>query len=847
MADPAAAPLPHPGSTRPGQLPPPVSRRLVLGAATLAGAAALLGPTAPASAAGTVDLVARGRARAQFVVADNAPAAIRDAAAEAVTYLRRMTGVTLTVAASEPPTDLAAIYVGAPGARSARAAGAAGGRAAATPARDGYLIITGPRSVTVTGGGTYGVVNGIHALLRMLGVEWLLPGALGEVVPERDSATLPVGTTASDPVLAQRMFSPFHGVPGEGAQAAGNTWAAHQGLQGWHNAPVLFHHNLHTLFPVAEYGTTHPEYYANGKVPKPGVAIGWQPAFSNPATVDVAAQRIIAHFDANPTASSFSLGVNDEAGYEVGVDPVAAYYGWVNAVVAKVVAVHPGKQFGLLAYHQVEPVPSFSLHPAVVPFFTEDRYAWADPTQRQHSQALLTAWRARASSLGLYDYVYGWPYSLPRMYQGVMADALRFGVTAGASGLYAELYPNWGEGPKPWVLARLAWDPAADVDALTRQWCALAVGESGADQLKAYFDVWEEIWTERIITGSWFVPGSTYQNFTLPTYLAEVTEADLARAQTHLDAASAAAVTPQQQARAGLLQRVAEFYRTSVISYPREIAVPGTTADALTILEDQVAHAEIRTTAAQRRTALLAEFRTDPVLKPGIDPANYSTNSWSGANASALWALVVHLKRNEPTGGPVTARAQHLAATADTAAGRAFAASIARAAATPQVLANPSFEEVDPVDAGQSAAWVVLPRHTGTRAVQRDTTVAESGGASCRVTGTGWGGPMQTVAAVVGAARLSLRYRCQASSGAGSVQLAIDLSDATGARIGTIRSAVTSLTRDGQWHELSVTGEVPAAVTGKPVASLSVVPLYDTVGEILLWTDSVELFVVPPA
>lgn len=837
----------HPTPIHPEPEPGPLSRRnLIVGGALGAAMAAGWLPTR-ARAEERCDLVGvGGRIRAQLVVAPDAPSAVRDVATEFVGYLAQITGVTLPIGSGEPPTELNAVYLGQPGARTARTLR---GAALAVPASDGYAIVSGPRAVTVVGGGPYGVVNGVHALLRSLGVEWLLPGTLGEVVPTAETVAVPYGTVASDPVLDQRMLSPLHGLPGVGAEALGNTWAARNALQGWHNAPLAFHHNLWSLFPVADYGATHPEYYANGKVPKPGVQINWQPAFSNPATIEVAVARIISWFDANPGAESFSLGVNDGGGYETGVDPVDAYYRWVNAVASGVTAIHPGKRFGLLAYHAIEPVPSFNLHPSVVPFFTQDRLAWADPATRLRSQQLLRQWREKASALALYDYVYGWPYLVPRLHQSVLADALRFGVSVDVAGLYAELYPNWGEGPKPWLLARLAWDPSADVEALTRHWCRLAVGGAAADHLRAYFAVWERMWTERAVGTPWFLPGATYQDFTSPRYLAAVSADDVVEARSHIDAVLAAPMSVQQRARADLVAKVWEFSEASIVSWPREVPVSTDAVTARTVLDRAVMSAAQRAAAAQRRTELLAEFRTDPLLRTTFDPARFPNLLWNGDNASEFWSVVVYLKQHESSGGPVTDRARELSVFADSPEGRSLATRVVRAAEFAQLTQNPSFETADAEHPDQPDSWIVLPRHTGTRAISRDSSAARTGTAACLSSGTGWGGPLQIVPATPGLVWLSLWCRAAPSSTALSVQLAIDLCDAAGVRIGssTIRSAVMPVTRDDQWHQLTLSGQVPAVVSGRPVETLAVVPLYDSAGEVTVWTDDVELYVAPTA
>src|SRR5690606_27431056 len=81
-------------------------------------------------------------------------------------------------------------------------------------------------------------------------------------------------------------------------------------------------HGFLKLFPVAEFGESHPEFYPliNGRrfIPPPGPRFKgdrshylWQPNFSAPGIVEAAALRIQSFFEETPGLSSVSLGIND--------------------------------------------------------------------------------------------------------------------------------------------------------------------------------------------------------------------------------------------------------------------------------------------------------------------------------------------------------------------------------------------------------------------------------------------------------------------------------------------------------------------------------------------------------
>ncbi|MFW6597047.1 DUF4838 domain-containing protein [Propionibacteriaceae bacterium Y2011] len=712
---------------------------------------------------------------------------------------------------------------------------------------DGFLITPFLDTVTVIGRLEGGTINGIHEFVeRYLGVVSLLPTTVGDHIPTSPTIEIPKAELRSEPAFAMRCFSPMNQAPGEGPYPQMTTWAARNRLQGLnHNAPLAFHHNLFSLFLPSKYAD-RPELYANGKVPASDTTTtGWQPAFTNPETVSVAVAEIVAALTAEPDLTTFSLGVNDGAGYEVGFVP-DDYYRWVNDVIAGVRAELGDREitYGLLAYRQVEPVPSFDLDPAVVPFFTEERLAWADDDLRAASQALLQQWQQRAAGLGLYDYLYGGSYLIPRMHVGVTADAYRWAAEHGVIAQYAEVYPAWGEGPKNWVLAKLQWDPSLDEEELTAQWCTLAVGAAAAPSLLNYYSFFQEFWETRAVDSPWFVPGSTYQGFnTLPRYLELLEPEEIEQCQTWIDQAVAAADTAAQQARADALARTWQYYRASALSYPRPVDQPTTPAEAQAILQDAADHTAERVELAAERTVLEAEFQADPLLIMTLRPSRYPQLAWSGWNPSEFWAVAGYLRTQEPDGGPVTTEAERLAAEHPAATGRAVAQSVLDARAVGSLTVNSSFETAGATTA-EAPPWRNLERSTQTRGSARDTSQAATGEASAVVTGRGWGGPSQLVPAAHGFSQLVVSYRATTGNVA-SLQFGTDLLDATGTIRGTVRSAVRSLTRDGEWHQLVVNGEIPANISGRDITDISVVMLVESPADIEVHLDDIELYVAP--
>ncbi|MFI6499562.1 DUF4838 domain-containing protein [Nonomuraea typhae] len=773
----------------------------------LAGAVALTPWLRPKAG---LPIVRDGRAAAAVLAAPDS----EEAAAELVAYVERATGVRLPRTAGP---GLTPVHVGVHGPDPAVPG------LLAKLDKDGFLIRSYQGSLTVVGPSVGGTANGVREFLeRYAGVRWLMPGPDGDDVPALTGLEVPAVALCQKPSFGMRSFSPLRDAARYPLQ---HLWARRNRMQTTATEPIAFHHNLHTLFPVERYGQTHPEYYPGGKPPPPGKLTGWQPAFSVPGTIDAAVTGILEYFAANPGAASFSLGVNDGEGFAE-IDPVPAYYAWVNEVVRRVLVTHPGKRFGLLAYRKLETPPGFALHKQVVPFLTQDRYAWTDPAVESSAHALVDRWLAVCSQLGFYDYLYGAPYLLPRMFTRRYARTMQYAKQRGIVAHYAELYPNWGEGPKPWVFARLQWDAGADPVALQQEWCERAVGPAAAGDLSAYFDVWERFWAERVPGSPWFLPNATYQTFNLPQYLDLVEESDLTRSRTLLDSVAARAVTAPQKARATVLRRAYDFYEASALSYPRTVVPPATQEAALAMLRAGVDNHQRRLDLAARRLALIKEFAADPVLVLQMNPASFPNLTWTGWNPGEYWSLVAYIRANEPAGGPVTDLARSLPGP--------YAELILHGVPAPNLVVNPA------LDTGL-APWTLLPRSNGTRAVSRPADEAV-----LRVTGRGWGGPCQKIAVTPGLARFTAKYRAPAGTSA-SVQLALDLFDPAGVPIpsSSVRSPVISLRPTGAWTPLLLDAEIPDKARNTPVGMVELIFLVDSAADITVDFDDIGLANVP--
>lgn len=818
-----------------------LSRRSLLAGAIAGGAAMLIPRVAVADV--PLVIVSSGQPHAVVVVPPSAGAEVTAAADDLVEYVQKATTATLPriteatlLASGTQYTGHVRLYVGFVGAESDPAITAD----LAALDVDGFILRLYGNSVTLVGRTDIATGYAVAEFLESyVGVRWLMPGPCGEDVPTTSTLSVSAVDVTQEPVYLSRQISGLAIGPG----AADKTrWLTRNRSR--INGRVHFGHNLHAIFSPILYKDTHPGYFPllNGVRYIPPITgsdyvrVGWQPTFSAPGTVSVAVQYILNFFTNNPTIKTFSLGVNDRRGFSeedatdsTGVNSQGypgkstVYYNWVNQVVSQVVAAgHGDKTFGLLAYTNVAdpPAGSFTLDPHVVPFITRDRYGWVDSAFETADKARLARWKQVATRVAWYDYPYGAPYAVPRVFPHQMAETLSHGAAQDVMSVYTELYPNWGEGPKHWLLTKLLWNPNRNVDTLLDEWYERAVGPAAAPYLKQYYAAWENFWTTTVPQTNWFerARNLVYFQFDRPDYLAAVTP-ELISQTTSLMGSVVGNTT--RAGRANVLHRLHKFHRASALSYPRPVAAPATATAALSILDNLAAGWD----AVAERVTLLAGFDTELLTYQPL-----KVGGWVPWHPDQLWGVVDYCRAHEPSGGSVTSRLQTDSTSAWEQRIRDFSALALQiiAGTATQLLTNTSFETAS----GTAGAvdWQLWVASTGT--LRRTTTQPRTGTAGLTAHLLARGGPLQPTPVTPGF--LATRVHLLAPPGTtwnGTVQIGLNLRSAAEVQIAAPRGDVIPLSSlAGGWTTVDGLFDVPAAVNGVAVAKAHVILILDGSG-----------------
>ena len=492
-------------------------------------------------------LVEDGQTAAVIVVPAEADESVVASARLLSEYVRRSTGAEIPIANDAAPAAQLTIHIGVSAYVRSLDLGLD------EMDQDAFVIAFPDSSnIVLVGGSKTGTEHAVFEFLeRYVGVRWLYPGDEGEHVPPNDTILVPRKEVRQTPAFLSRALS-LGGSP----STALKVWTRRSRIGG----RTSFHHNLCNLFPPEVYAESHPEFFPVRK----GKPHSWNPDLLAEGLLEEGIKRIGDIFEEYPDLTTYSLGMNDAAGFpappskkknSLGMDDQSDYYyTWVNKVARAVSEKYPRATLGCLAYQSVTDPPSFKVHPRVIPYICYDRMQWIDSARRETDQTRTRAWHEACPTLGWYDYIYGRQYSLPRIYFHLMGEYFAFANQNGVKDYYGEAYPSslLTEGPKLYLVAKLLWNPDIDVDQTLQDWYRCAVGADAAPYLEAYFAHWEEFWTKRVPETSWFknASRSIWLPFGSASYTDALTTDDLIRCQQLLDEVAARSVTPIQKARA---------------------------------------------------------------------------------------------------------------------------------------------------------------------------------------------------------------------------------------------------------------------------------------------------------
>jgi len=350
---------------------------------------------------------------------------------------------------------------------------------------------------TPGGGTSAGTRNGTYAFIeQFLGVRWLMPGEHGDYVPKCSSITVPETDLADAPFFVNRRV-PYT----QQERREVKRWWARQRL-GW-NLYLTHGHNWRRTIPASHFDE-HPDWFPERggvRVPPTG---RYKLCTTNVGLVRAYADAIIAYFDRNPNATCYSLSPSDSAGYcecercseFYETDPngdrsvTPAILTFYNEVGKRVAEKYPDKTLAGYVYaaYVFPPKTPIPLEPNVflvwAPSFDYGFTLFRPGLQRQW-EGLLAQWTHITENISYYDlpvHILTESGALNPPGLKILKFIYPHLKTANVKGVYVYGIAAWGRAaPLNYLLAKLAWNPQADVEALFDEYCAKAYGEGGDD------------------------------------------------------------------------------------------------------------------------------------------------------------------------------------------------------------------------------------------------------------------------------------------------------------------------------------------------------------------------------
>lgn len=379
---------------------------------------------------------------------------------------------------------------------------------------EGFVIKTSGNNILLAGRTPLGTRHAVYTFLeRHCGVRWFFPGDLGTYVPKRGEIVLPDIRERSNPAFLARYFT-IHG------KDEARRWERRNRLQDhWTVRLKGNSHAMASIIPTRVYGIEHPEYFALRKgqrqVPESSrQEVRAAYCLTNREVIDVCAKWVIDYFDRRPGNTSVSMAMNDTSAYcecdrcEVegvrgavdGPNYADRYFTFVNRVARKVKAKHPDKLIGVLAYGGARVLPNRlkKLEDNVNVYLVAGGPGHDfDTDARGRRRELIRQWSGFAGSLCVYGYQFGTSgdrfFQIPTFYPHLAARDLRFLRYQGVKGCVTEMLPFWAFSPKPWLMAKLLWDPGQSVDALLADFCRSMFGQA-EPAMAHYFGLLEQVW-----------------------------------------------------------------------------------------------------------------------------------------------------------------------------------------------------------------------------------------------------------------------------------------------------------------------------------------------------------------
>ncbi|MBQ2307347.1 MAG: DUF4838 domain-containing protein [Clostridia bacterium] len=465
-------------------------------------------------------LAYEGKSNYVIVYPENGPIVLRTAAEQLQKYLKLITGYKFAVVSDKRSNPRETeICLGATNREKAGEVDRSGivGEGF-TVARSGKRVfITGidPESSELFYG--RGTLYGVYDFLESLGCGFFAVDT--ETVPRADTLTLPLeagGAYTDNPAFEYRDLYwscsydselstklRLNGCLGNRRELDGKYGS------GLYYAGPFFVHTFQLIINPDEYGESHPEYFSEIDGVRRTTALDSQLCLTNPEVLEIAKRTVRKWLADDPKAKIVSVSQNDAgviASYctcencravnEEEGSPAGTLIRFVNAIADDIAEDYPDVAVDTLAY-QFSTTPPKLTRPrpnVIVRYCTGGCTLHPLGTCGGNSgiAGALAEWGKICDRIYIWDYTTDFArYLIPYMNLDSLAPNIRFFHDNGVLGVFEQgMYQEGNSGEfgelRCYLMARLLWDPDADVEALTEKFMEAYYGPGWAN-IRTYF------------------------------------------------------------------------------------------------------------------------------------------------------------------------------------------------------------------------------------------------------------------------------------------------------------------------------------------------------------------------
>lgn len=432
------------------------------------------------SCTGNIHITKNGKSAYRIVIPEDADSVTLVAGERLKEYIGRMSGAQLPVVTDAVQPTGYEIIIGntnRPGTESYDMS---------SLGADGFEVFVRDNDIYIIGGYGRGNLNGVYGLLDdFLGCRLYSPDF--EVIPENKSVKLSKNTATRQ--VPQLIYRSIHYVPTFYRNYI--DWHKLSHIEGGaHEQWGLWVHTYEYLVPPSEYWDKHPEYYSQIN----GVRQKSQLCLSNPDVLEIVCANLAKEIEKNPKALYWSVSSNDNFGYcqcdecakadELDGSPTGSVIQFTNKVAER----FPDKIISTLAYQYSRAAPKVTkpLKNVNIMFCNiecnRSEPIAVDPTSASFRKDM-EDWAKLTDNIIVWDYVIQFANLIsPFPNFHVLQPNIQYFVDNSVTAIFEQGNREVGgefADLRSYLIAKLIWDPYADVDMLMADFCNGYYGAGG--------------------------------------------------------------------------------------------------------------------------------------------------------------------------------------------------------------------------------------------------------------------------------------------------------------------------------------------------------------------------------